>query len=124
MRTTLAMLVPVIFATCNGDGEPANPKKACEDLGDAVVAAAERCELDADVVRTDYLASAADGDCVNVTAVCDTGALYDGCIPWLGAAPAPRAETPFTCDQFRAGDLDPSCQVPFATADRACPGHR
>ena len=78
---------------------PTDSEQACLDTADALASSAQRCGLDYQVNFDVFVDVAAGGDCANITAIRDQGALYDECIPFFRS---------LSCEQLN----DPTIQVP------------
>lgn len=88
----------------DSSNDSTDPVAACNDIADAVAAAAQRCGDDYQQARDQFLADAVGGDCANVVEVRNASTLYDDCIPWWDNLTCPEY------DSLTTADVPASCQ--------------
>jgi hypothetical protein len=113
---TFAAVLVVACAGNNTNPVP-GPQKACLDAADETAKVFERCGLDYTTNYKAFIQGAAQGDCANITRVCNENTLRSICFHWL--------ENTATCtDLFSTPAIvDPSCVSQFESSKGAfkCP---
>jgi hypothetical protein len=94
------MLLGVALALLGCGGGMSEEEQACEEVADAVAAAAKRCGQDYQVNHDAFEKNLPGGSCSGIKHVRDINALKSTCIPSLASV---------SCSDLMAAKIDASC---------------